>query len=125
MEPKTPPGASAVEPSIKDLLLSMAVENAARHTELSNKLSTVMTNYKEDIAKLTKLVASSVAVVNNFEARVVALEWQFSEHAGVADNSASELLSSVRRLEHAKLHGERDHRQLFVFSTALLALFNE
>ena len=45
--------------------------------------------------------------------------------AGKLDSSALELLSSVRRLEHANLHGERDHRQLFVFSIAMLALFNE
>ena len=45
--------------------------------------------------------------------------------AGKPDSSASELLSSVRRLEHANLHGKRDRRQLFVFSMAMLALFNE
>ena len=45
--------------------------------------------------------------------------------AGKPDSSASELLCSVHRLEHANLHGERDCHQLFVFSIAMLALFNE
>ena len=102
----------------------MAAESATRHAELNDKLSAVITNHKEDIAKLTELVASSVTVVDALEARMAALEQGVTEKAGKPDSSTSELLCSVRRLEHANLHGERDPHQLFVFSTAMLALFN-
>ena len=74
LEVETAPGAQAAELSIKELLLSMAAASATRHAELNDKLSAVITNHKEDIAKLTKLVASSVTVVNALEARVAALE---------------------------------------------------
>ena len=125
LEVETAPGEQAAELSIKELLLSMAVESATRHAELSDKLSAIITNHKEDIAKLTKLVASSVTVVNTLEARVAALEQGSTKMAGKPDSSASELLSSMHQLEYATLHGERDCRQLFVFSIAMLALFNE
>ena len=124
LEVETAPGEQAAELSIKELLLSMAAESATRHAELNDKLSAVITNHKEDIAKLTKLVASSVTVVNSLEARMAALEQGVTEKAGKPDSSASELLCSVRQLEHANLHGEHDHCQVFVFSTAMLALFN-
>ena len=74
LEAKTVPGEQAAELSIKELLLSMVAESATRHAELNDKLLAVITNHKEDIAKLTKLVASSVTVVNALEARVAALE---------------------------------------------------
>ena len=74
LEIKTAPGEQAAKLSVKELLLSMAVESATRHAELNDKLSAVITNHKEDIAKLTKLVASSVTVVSALEARVAALE---------------------------------------------------
>ena len=45
--------------------------------------------------------------------------------AGKPDSSALELLSSVRQLEHANLHGKHDRQQLFMFSFTMLALFNE
>ena len=74
LEAETVPGEQAAKLSIKELLLSMAAESATRHAELNDKLSAVITNHKEDIAKLTKLVASSVTVVSALEARVAALE---------------------------------------------------
>ena len=74
LEAEMAPGERAVKLSIKVLLLSMVAESATRHAELNDKLSAVITNHKEDIAKLTKLVASSVTVVNALEARVAALE---------------------------------------------------
>ena len=74
LEVKTAPGEQADELSVKELLLSMAAESATRHAELNDKLWAVITSHKEDIAKLTKLVASSVMVVNALEARVAALE---------------------------------------------------
>ena len=125
LEVETAPGEQAAELSIKELLLSMAAESATRHAELQDKLSAVITNHKEDIAKLTKLVASLVTVVNSLEARVAALEQGVTEKVEKPDSSASELLCSVRRLEHANLHGERDRCQLFMFSIAMLALFNK
>ena len=125
LEVKTAPGEQAAQLNVKESLLSMVAESATRHAELSNKLSAIITNHKEDIAKLTKLVASLVTVVDALEAHVAALEQEFTEKAGKPDSSASELLCSVHWLEHANLHGEHDRCQLFVFSIAMLALFNK
>ena len=124
LEAETAPGEQAAKLSTKELLLSMAAESATRHAELNDNMSAVVTNHKEDIAKLTKLVASLVTVVNSLEARVAVLEQGVTKKAGKPDSSALELLCSVQWLEHANLHGERDCCQFFVFSTAMLALFN-
>ena len=82
LEVKPALGEQAAELSIKELLLSMAAESATRHADLNDKLSAIITNHKDDIAKLIKLVASSVMVVNSLEARVAALEQGVTEKAG-------------------------------------------
>ena len=74
LEAETALGEQVAELSIKELLLSMAAESATRHAELNDKLLAIITNHKDDIAKLTKLVASLVTVVNALEACVAALE---------------------------------------------------